>query len=202
MPALVLASSSPRRRELLARIGVVPARIASPDIDETPHPGEPVAALTQRLALGRARALAQAWPKALLIGSDQACQVDGNILGKPGSFERAREQLQLCSGKTVEFHTALVLLDSRQDKALSSHDVFSVRFRTLSDGEISHYLHTEQPYDCAGSFKAEGLGIALFEEMAGNDFHSLLGLPLISLCSLLRQAGLNPLLPPTAPKPC
>lgn len=195
---LVLASSSPYRKALLQRLGL-PFASASPDIDETQLPGEPVAALTQRLALAKARALAPAWPEALLIGSDQACQVDIQILGKPGSFGRAREQLLLCSGKTVEFHTALVLLDSCRDTALSRHDVFSVRFRTLSDAEITHYLHTEQPYDCAGSFKAEGLGIALFEEMAGKDFHSLLGLPLISLCSLLRQAGLNPLLPPTAP---
>ncbi len=194
---LLLASSSPYRQALLQRLGL-PFRCASPGIDESPLPGETVEALTQRLALAKAQALAPAWPDTLLIGSDQACAVDGHILGKPGNFERARAQLQLCSGKSVDFHTALVLLDSSSGKALHSHDVFSVRFRPLSDAEITFYLQTEQPWDCAGSFKAEGLGIALFEAMAGKDFHSLLGLPLISLCALLRQAGLNPLLPPAA----
>jgi MAF protein len=192
---LVLASSSSYRKALLQRLGL-PFACASPGIDETPLPDETVPALTQRLALAKARALAPQWPAAWLIGSDQACQVDGHILGKPGSFDRARDQLLLCSGRTVEFHTALVLLDSQRDVALSSHDIFTVRFRRLSDEEITFYLQTEQPWDCAGSFKAEGLGIALFEEMAGKDFHSLLGLPLISLCQLLRQAGLNPLQPP------
>lgn len=197
---LVLASSSSYRKALLQRLGL-PFATATPGIDETPESGEAVAALTQRLALAKARALAAAWPKAWLIGSDQACQVDGRILGKPGSFERARDQLLQCSGRSVEFHTALALLDSSSGTVLGSHDVFSVRFRRLTDEEITFYLHTEQPYDCAGSFKAEGLGIALFEEMAGKDFHSLLGLPLISLCELLRQAGLNPLQPPAVPVP-
>jgi MAF protein len=197
---LVLASSSSYRKALLQRLGL-PFATATPGIDETPESGEAVAALTQRLALAKARALAAAWPSAWLIGSDQACQVDGRILGKPGSFERAREQLRLCSGRSVEFHTALVLLDSSSGAVLGSHDVFSVRFRRLTDEEITFYLHAEQPFDCAGSFKAEGLGIALFEEMAGKDFHSLLGLPLISLCDLLRQAGLNPLQPPAVPVP-
>jgi len=191
---LVLASSSSYRKALLQRLGL-PFACATPGIDETPLPAETVATLTQRLALAKAQALVQDWPHAWLVGSDQACQVDGHILGKPGSFERAREQLLLCSGRTVEFHTALVLLNSFTGKTLASHDVFSVRFRELTEDEIGFYLRTEQPYDCAGSFKAEGLGIALFEEMAGKDFHSLLGLPLISLCDLLRQAGLNPLLP-------
>lgn len=195
---LVLASSSSYRKALLQRLGL-PFASATPGIDETPLAAETASALTQRLALAKARVLAAAWPAAWLIGSDQACQVEGRILGKPGTFERAREQLLLCSGRTVEFHTALVLLNSSSGKVLSSHDVFSVRFRELSEAEITFYLHAEQPYDCAGSFKAEGLGIALFEEMTGKDFHSLLGLPLISLCSLLRQAGLNPLQPPTVP---
>ncbi len=192
---LVLASSSSYRKALLQRLGL-PFATATPGIDETPLPGETVRGLTQRLALAKARALAAAWPDAWLIGSDQACQAEDRILGKPGSFGRASEQLALCSGKTVEFHTALVLLNSHTGTVLSSHDVFKVRFRELAADEIACYLHTEKPYDCAGSFKAEGLGIALFEEMAGKDFHSLLGLPLISLCTLLRQAGLNPLRPP------
>lgn len=195
---LVLASSSTYRKALLQRLGL-PFASAAPDIDETPLQGEAVNALTQRLALGKARALAPQWPNAWLIGSDQACQVDSHILGKPGSFDRAREQLLLCSGRTVEFHTALTLFNSSHGTVLCSHDVFTVRFRTLTEQEISFYLQAEQPYDCAGSFKAEGLGIALFEEMAGKDFHSLLGLPLISLCNLLRQAGLNPLQPQARP---
>jgi septum formation protein len=191
---LVLASSSPYRRALLQRLGL-PFSSASPDVDETPQPGEDVAALTQRLALAKARALAAAWPQALLIGSDQACAVEGQILGKPGNFERARAQLQLCAGRRVDFHTALVLLDSSSGQVRSRHEVFSVCFRPLTEAEIAHYLEIEQPWDCAGSFKAESLGIALFESMQGKDFHSLLGLPLISLCDLLREAGLNPLLP-------
>lgn len=194
---LVLASSSPYRKALLQRLGL-PFASASPDVDETPLPDETVQALTRRLATAKARALAAPWPEALLIGSDQACAVAGRILGKPGSFERACEQLALCAGQRVDFHTALALLDTRNGELRHAHDVFSVQFRPLVPDEIRYYLQTEQPWDCAGSFKAEGLGIALFETMEGKDFHSLLGLPLISLCGLLREAGLNPLLPVSA----
>jgi MAF protein len=189
---LVLASSSPYRRALLQRLSL-PFECASPDVDETPQAGEDALQLSVRLAEAKARALAPRFPAALLIGSDQCCQVDGQVLGKPGDFARARDQLRLCSGKRADFHTALALYDSASRRLLTSQDVFSVQFRSLDDAEISYYLQAEQPYDCAGSFKAEGLGIALFDGMSGKDFHSLLGLPLISLCELLRQAGINPL---------
>ncbi|MEI7950679.1 MAG: Maf family nucleotide pyrophosphatase [Gammaproteobacteria bacterium] len=193
---LVLASSSSYRRMLLQRL-LLPFVWASPDIDETPLAGENIEAMTARLAIAKARALTASYPQALIIGSDQACVLEGvsTIIGKPGGFERARQQLRACSGRNLIFHTSLVLLNSQTGASQSSHDVFSVRFRQLTDAEICRYLELEQPYDCAGSFKAEGLGIALFEGMAGNDFHSLIGLPLINLCQMLRQNGLNPLKP-------
>lgn len=190
---LLLASSSTYRKALLQRLGL-PFACATPAVDETPMPGEPVQELTRRLAEAKARTLARRFPQTLIIGSDQACAVDGRILGKPGDFQRARAQLQACSGRAVQFHTAVALLDTAEDRLLQSHDVYTVQFRPLTDAEIEHYLEVEQPWDCAGSFKAEGLGIALFERMEGADFHSLVGLPLISLCRLLREAGLNPLL--------
>lgn len=194
---LVLASSSSYRRSLLQRLGL-PFVSASPDIDETALPGESVQELTARLARTKAEKLAVTFPAALIIGSDQACLCDSRILGKPGSFASARQQLLHCSGKTAEFHTALALLDTSTGSCALSHDIFKVQFRELGNAEIAFYLQQEQPFDCAGSFKAEGLGIALFKGMEGKDFHSLIGLPLISLCQLLREAGLNPLLPPAA----
>jgi MAF protein len=192
--SLVLASSSPYRRSLLQRL-CLPFTWVSPDIDETPLPNEGIVQLTQRLAQAKAQALAAQFPAALLIGSDQACVIDGSnqILGKPGNFAVAQQQLAACSGKTVCFHTALVLLNSQTQQLWRSHDEFRVHFRALRSSEITSYLHQEQPYDCAGSFKAEGLGISLFQALEGNDFHSLIGLPLLSLCELLRQAGVDPL---------
>lgn len=196
-PTLVLASSSRYRRALLERLQL-PFGWDSPDIDETPLPGEAIEAMTQRLALAKARAAALRHPDSLIIGSDQACQRQGDnsIIGKGGNFDGAFGQLRASSGRTVDFHTALVLLDARSGAFRTSHDIYSVQFRPLADGEITRYLQIEQPYDCAGSFKAEGLGIALFSSMHGNDFHSLIGLPLISLCTLLREAGLDPLASP------
>jgi len=193
---LVLASSSPYRRLLLERLRL-PFVWASPDVDETPLAGEEVAAMTLRLATSKARALAARHPDSLIIGSDQACICEGasTIIGKPGNFENARQQLVAASGRSVSFHTALVLLNTATGKQQYTHDVFTVRFRELTDAQICSYLQLEQPWDCAGSFKAEGLGIALFAGMSGNDFHSLIGLPLISLCGLLRQNGLDPLNP-------
>lgn len=196
---LILASSSPYRRSLLQRLGL-PFEAASPEIDEMPQPGEDAAALSQRLALAKARALAGHFPQALIIGSDQVCACQGMLLGKPGSFAAAQSQLQHCSGQWAQFYTALVLLDNRSGQYQHSSDRFGVKFRNLERAEIDAYLQREQPFDCAGSFKAEGLGIALFDAMEGADFHSLLGLPLLSLCRLLREAGLNPLLP-DAPTP-
>lgn len=191
---LVLASSSPYRRTLLARLNL-PFAASSPDVDETALPGEDVHTLVLRLALAKARALAPGFPDALIIGSDQACQFDTRILGKPHTFARAREQLLACSGRRVDFHTALVLLDTRSGQWQQAVERYSVTFRHLTLSEIEHYLRAEQPWDCAGSFKVEGLGIALFSALEGRDYHSLIGLPLLQLCAMLRQAGLNPLLP-------
>lgn len=191
---LILASSSPTRRSLLQRLGL-PFTARSPEVDETPLPGEAPDTLALRLALAKARALAAEHPEALIIGSDQCCRCGGRLLGKPGHFEGALAQLRHCSGQWADFHTAVVLLDATTGQHWHSADLYRVKFRPLEDAEIRAYLQREEPWGCAGSFKAEGLGIALFEAMEGADFHSLLGLPLISLCHLLRQAGLNPLLP-------
>lgn len=189
---LILASSSPYRRALLERLKL-PFQAANPSIDETPHAGEAVPQLVARLALAKARALAAAYPDALIIGSDQACQLGGSILGKPGTFATARRQLLACSGKQVDFFTGLALYDTRTQTAQQSLDVYTVQFRQLSENEIDFYLHAEQPWDCAGSFRVEGLGISLFSALQGQDYHSLIGLPLLSLCEMLRNAGLNPL---------
>jgi MAF protein len=191
---LVLASSSRYRRALLEQLRV-PFVCASPDIDETPLPGETVDALVARLALAKARALSGKFPDALIIGSDQACALDGQILGKPGTATHAQAQLRACSGRELRFHTGLVLYDARNHSWQHSVDTFTVRFRDLADTEIAYYVEQEQPFDCAGSFKVEGLGITLFSALEGRDFNSLIGLPLLSLCALLRQAGLNPLAP-------
>ena len=184
----MLASSSPYRRQLLERLGLTFAA-ASPDIDETPLPLEEPATLVARLAESKARALAARYPQHLIIGSDQAAHLDGTILGKPGGFAAARRQLRACSGRRVEFLTGLCLLDSRTGQAQTLVEPFAVAFRELTDGQIEHYLEREQPYDCAGSFKVEGLGIALFERLDGADPNALIGLPLIQLIRLLEQAG-------------
>jgi septum formation protein len=194
---LVLASSSRYRRTLLEQLRL-PFACASPDLDETPLPGEPSAALVARLALAKARALANHFPDALIIGSDQACALDGRILGKPGNAENARAQLQACSGRRVTFHTGLVLYDTRGATWQHTVDTYTVQFRDLSQAEIARYVELEQPFDCAGSFKVEGLGITLFSALEGRDFNSLIGLPLLSLCDMLRAAGLNPLAPAPA----
>lgn len=194
---LVLASSSRYRRALLEQLRL-PFSWASPDIDETPSPGESVPALVARLALAKARALAGKFPDSLIIGSDQACALDGRILGKPGNAENARAQLQASSGRRVTFHTGLVLYDSRNDDFQRSIETYTVHFRDLPAAEIARYVELEQPFDCAGSFKVEGLGITLFSGLEGSDFNSLIGLPLLSLCAMLRAAGLNPLAPAPA----
>lgn len=194
---LVLASSSRYRRALLERLRL-PFVCASPDIDETPLPGEPVAELVARLALAKARALAGTYPDALVIGSDQACALDGRILGKPGNAANARAQLQACSGRRVTFLTGLVLYSTRTDSWQHCVDTYSVQFRDLAADEIARYVKLEQSFDCAGSFKVEGLGITLFSALEGKDYTSLIGLPLLSLCTMLRAAGLNPLAPAPA----
>lgn len=191
-PKLVLASTSPFRRELLARLGL-PFETAAPDVDEQRQDQEPPRALVQRLAEAKARAVAERFPDALIIGSDQVACLDGQVLGKPGTRERAIEQLQAASGREVVFETGLCLYDAGGDQAQVCCETYRVRFRDLSDAEIAGYLEREQPFGCAGSFKSEGLGIALFARMEGADPTSLIGLPLIRLTALLRGAGLDPL---------
>jgi 7-methyl-GTP pyrophosphatase len=184
---LVLASTSPYRRELLARLRL-PFDVVRPDTDETPRDGEAPAPLAQRLAAAKAGVVARANPGAWVLGSDQVAALDDAPLGKPGDRPRARAQLAAMSGRSVVFHTAVCLAHA-DGRAFAAHDATTVRFRTLADDEISRYLDAEQPFDCAGSFKSEGLGIALFEAIASDDPSALVGLPLIATARLLRQAG-------------
>jgi MAF protein len=192
MRCLVLASTSPYRKALLERLQM-PFVTHSPDVDESPLPGEAPEALVKRLSYDKAKAVAAHYPQAVIIGSDQVATLKGNIIGKPGNHENAKAQLQTASGKTVTFLTGLTVLDTTNGNAETTIDHFEVTFRTLSGDQIDAYLYKEQPYDCAGSFKSEGLGITLFEEMKGKDPTSLIGLPLITLTHLLNNAGINPL---------
>jgi septum formation protein len=187
---LVLASTSAYRRELLSRLGA-PFRQQSPGVDEAALPGEPPAPLAARLATAKARAVAALNPGAIVIGSDQVADCGGQILGKPGDLGGARRQLRASSGRAVVFHTALCLVDARVAPAreFTAIDTTTVAFRDLGDEEIERYLEREKPFDCAGSFKSEGLGIGLFERIDSQDPTALIGLPLIALCRLLREAG-------------
>jgi septum formation protein len=185
---LVLASTSEYRRQLLARLRI-PFDVARPDVDEAPHPGEPPADLAARLAAAKGQAIARRSPQAWVIGADQVAEIDGQVLGKPGSFERAADQLAAASGRRVVFHTAACLLREDARKAFHFRDRTEVVFRRLEAAEIERYLHAEQPYDCAGSFKCEGLGISLFDAIHTRDPTALVGLPLIDLAKALRQAG-------------
>lgn len=185
---LILASSSKYRAELLARLHV-PFESIAPDLDETPLESETVRALTRRLAVAKARAVSRTHPGRWVLGSDQAAVADGHILGKPGSHAKAIEQLSFLSGKTVEFHTAVALVNG--DTVHESLDLTTVRFRVLSPPEIERYLALEPAYDCAGSFKCEAYGIALFEEIRSTDPTALMGLPLIAVRRLLAQTGLS-----------
>ncbi|WP_372964555.1 nucleoside triphosphate pyrophosphatase [Marinobacter sp.] len=193
---LLLASSSPYRKQLLERLRL-PFNCASPDIDESPRPGEPANELAVRLATQKAEALARQNPNTLIIGSDQVATLpDGTLLNKPGSHAQASDQLARSSGQSVQFLTGLAVLDTKNSKLRTHCEQFNVHFRILSAEEIEGYLKKEQPYDCAGSFKMEGLGITLFRKLEGRDPNSLIGLPLIALTNILREAGLNPLLAP------
>jgi septum formation protein len=185
---LILASTSPFRRELLARLGL-PFAVRAPDTDETRLPGEAAFALAARLAALKAHAVARHAPDALVIGSDQAAVLDGEVIGKPGDHERAVTQLRRASGRTVTFYTGLCLLDGASGRRQVAVEVFQVLFRTLAPEMIERYLRRERPYHCAGSFKSEGLGIALFERLEGDDPTSLIGLPLIRLTRMLEAAG-------------
>jgi len=189
MQALILASTSPYRRELLARLGL-PFSVANPQTDESRLPGEAPEALALRLSEAKARAVAARHPEALIIGSDQVATVDGLIYGKPGSHDRAVEQLRALSGKTVNFFTGLCLYNARTGQADVRGVPTLVTFRPLSDGEIEAYLRREPAYDCAGSAKSEGLGIALLQSLCGDDPNALVGLPLIALCDMLRRQGI------------
>jgi MAF protein len=189
MLPLVLASSSPYRRELLARLRQ-PFTWASPAIDETPHPDESAEALVRRLAEAKACALSELHPSHLIIGSDQVATLGEQILGKPHDFNRARSQLLAASGTSVTFLTGLAVLNSASGHCQVDVVPFTVHFRPLSDAQISRYLQAEQPYDCAGSFKAEGLGVSLFRATEGEDSTSLVGLPLIRLVQMLDHEGL------------
>jgi septum formation protein len=185
---IVLASTSRYRAGLLRRLLADFEQLA-PDTDETPVPGEAPAARALRLAIAKASALATGLDDALVIGSDQVAALDGQILRKPGDAATAHAQLQASSGRLVHFHTALCLLDTRHDRALTHVDDTRVRFRELGGAEIERYVTRERPLDCAGSFKCEGLGISLFEEIDNRDPSALIGLPLIALARMLRQAG-------------
>jgi septum formation protein len=193
IPRLILASSSAYRRELLARLQL-PFEAIAPDIDETPQPGETPEATALRLARDKAAAIARLHPGALVIGSDQVATLDGAQIGKPGDHARALAQLRTMRGRRVVFHTALCLWDGRAeaspDSAMQLENIQTwVTFRDLPDAELDAYLRIEQPYDCAGSAKNEGLGIAILERIDSTDPTALTGLPLIALTGMLRRAG-------------
>ena len=188
--ALVLGSTSAYRRELLSRLRL-PFDVEPPEVDETPRPGEAPESLARRLAAAKAAAVAARHPAAVVIGSDQVADLDGEPLGKPGNHANAVAQLRRMSGRTVVFQTALTVMC--QDSGFVQHDLapVRVRFRALRDEEIEAYLRAEQPYDCAGSAKSEGLGIALLEAIDSDDPTALVGLPLIRTCRMLRAAGVR-----------
>lgn len=192
MPHLILASTSPYRRELLDRLRL-PFDVVRPEVDETPAVGESPATLALRLARAKAAAISAQHQDAWVIGSDQVADLEGRPVGKPGTHERAVEQLRSMSGRSVVFQTAVSVVRQETGFEASALVPVTVRFRRLDDAEIEHYLRTEQPYDCAGSAKSETLGIALLEAIVSEDPTALVGLPLIKTCELLRQAGLDPL---------
>jgi septum formation protein len=187
---LVLGSTSRYRRELMGRLGV-PFEVASPDVDETPQPGESPRDLACRLALAKAHAVAARFPDAVVIGSDQVADLDGAGLGKPGTHERAVEQLRRMRGRSVVFQTAVAVVCRESGFEQADLAAVTVRFRELGDDEIEAYLRAEQPYDCAGSAKSEGLGIALLDAIDNDDPTALVGLPLIRTCRMLRAAGIK-----------
>lgn len=190
MPSLVLASTSRYRQELLSRLRL-PFEAIAPHVDETPLAGEVPAALAERLALAKARAVAADRPQAIVIGSDQVADLDGEALGKPGTHAAAQAQLRRMSGREVVFQTAVAVV--APGLAAIERAEVRVRFRVLSDAAIDAYLRADEPYDCAGSAKVESLGIALLDAVVSDDPTALIGLPLIRTCALLRRAGLEPL---------
>ena len=190
MARLILASSSPFRRELLSRL-MIPFEVVAPEVDETARQGETPQALVERLAIAKAQAVAAKYPEALIIGSDQVAVHAGQIVGKPHTHERAVEQLRTASGKTVTLYTGLALVNSATGRIQSEVVPYRVLFRPLSEAQIENYLRKEQPYHCAGSVKSEGLGVALLERFEGEDPATLIGLPLIRLIRMLEHEGLT-----------
>ncbi len=190
VPPIVLASTSPYRRELLGRLGI-PFAVAAPDCDEAALPGESPSATAERLAVEKARAVAGRFPDALIIGSDQVAHCEGEIFGKPGTRDRAIAQLRRLSGRQVVFHTGLCLLNARSGRVHLAGIPVEVGFRRLADDEIERYLDREDALNCAGSAKSEGLGIALLDYLRGDDPNALIGLPLIALCRMLRAEGVR-----------
>ena len=187
---LVLASTSPFRRSILEKLGL-PFDCHAPEVDETPHSGESPAQLVERLSIAKAQAVAAHLKGGLVIGSDQVAVIDNEIVGKPGNHENAVAQLQRAAGKTVTFLTGLALVNATTASIQAEVVPFKVVFRQLAREQIENYLNAEQPYNCAGSFKSEGLGIALFERLEGDDPNTLIGLPLIRLIRMLEKEGMT-----------
>jgi septum formation protein len=190
MPPIILASTSRYRRELLSRLGL-PFTTQAPDVAEDARDGEAPEAMAARLALAKARSIVA--PGALVIGSDQVASLDGRILRKPGSADVAVAQLRSCQGRVVLFHTAAAVVAADSGKALAHVDRTEVRFRRLDDAALEQYVRLESPLDCAGSFKSEGLGVVLFEQISSDDPTALIGLPLIFVANALRTLGADPL---------
>jgi len=189
-PQIILGSTSPFRRDLLNKLGIN-FSTAAPDINEQTRPNEAAAEMVTRLAYEKAEAVGFRHPNALIIGSDQVACIEGQILGKPGNRENAIAQLLAASGKCVTFYTGLCLLNTANSQKQVSCETFNVYFRNLERIQIERYLDQEEPYNCAGSFKSEGLGIALFERLEGDDPNTLIGLPLIRLVSMLQNEGIQ-----------
>lgn len=190
MQKLILASSSIYRRELLEKLQI-PFEVESPEVDETPLPGETPAMTALRLAQAKARKVGSHHPDALVIGCDQVATLDGLQLGKPLTHDNAVKQLRMMRGRTVNFHSAMCLYNAASDRMQAADVLYEVRFRQLTDEQIENYLRKEEPYHCAGSAKSEGLGIALIESMRGDDPNALIGLPLITLVTMLQNEGVN-----------
>lgn len=186
---LILASTSRYRKTLLEKLDL-PFECAAPEVDESPLPDESAEALVARLALAKASAIADQFDQGLIIGSDQVCVCDGQILGKPGTVEKAVAQLMAARGRSITFYTGLCVLDAASGKAEQLVEPFTVHFRTLDETAIRRYVAAEMPLDCAGSFKCEGMGIVLFKGLEGRDPNALIGLPLIGLIELLERHGL------------
>ncbi len=190
MKKVVLASTSPFRAEILKKTGLAFSQTA-PNCDESALKGEGHQALVMRLAEEKARSIARKHENSLIIGSDQVAEIDGHILGKPGDHQTAIEQLTACSGRKVVFHTGLCLLDTSSELCQVDEVLYSVWFRELTELQVERYLQAEKPYNCAGSFKSEALGITLFSKFEGDDPNALVGLPLIRLCDMLMRCGVT-----------